>query len=69
MSAALVDAFQSHRRTGDLKKSTFRDFHRLTGYFSPRLRYSHSKQEIDKHEESSVLGYADRDDRPADGAR
>lgn len=33
MSAALVDALQSDRRTGDLKKSTFRDFHRHAGYF------------------------------------
>ena len=32
-SAALVDALQSDRSTGDLKKSTFRDFQRLAGYF------------------------------------
>lgn len=35
MSAALVDALQSDRRTRDLKKSTFRDFQRLAGYIFP----------------------------------
>lgn len=67
MSAALVDALQSDRRTGDLKKNTFRDFQRLTGYFSQTT--SHSRQTTDRYEESSVLGYAGRDDHPADGAR
>lgn len=37
-SPALVDALQSDRRTGDLKKSTFRDFLRVIGYFSPQSR-------------------------------
>lgn len=69
LSAALVDAVQSDKRTGDLKESTFRGFsHRLTGYFS-QTTYTAEKRQIDKHEESSVLGYAGRDDHPADGAR
>lgn len=33
LSAALVDAVQSDSRTGDLKKSTFQDFQRVTGYY------------------------------------
>lgn len=64
-----MDAVQSDRRIGDLKKSTFQDLSTVTGCFFLRIHHTADQIRSINNEESSLLGYAGRDDHPADGAR
>lgn len=68
---ALVDAVHSHSRSGSLKKKkkTFQDFHPVPGCFVPPGAEKSLRHQVNKDEESGVLGCAGRDERPADGAR
>lgn len=59
---------QTHRAPGTWRKALFRIFRDSQAIF-PRRHHTEDKQQIDKHEKSSVLGSAGRDEHPADGAR
>lgn len=65
--AALVDALQSDGR--GLEENHFSGFSETQRLFFPAGLHTADTQQIHKDEESSVLGCAGRDDRPADGAR